>query len=118
MFNSDGFGQGDITIIPTACTAPYTDCPNWGTPDTPVTVKQTVSGLAVGTRYRLQFYAASEDSTVTNPQDTQWYQTGVAGLDITGYQRTYFTVTHASRYLTIDFVATASDTTIAFLNWG
>ena len=109
-FNSDGFSQSDFSPVP--------EGPEYGTTADPLKLSQTVTGLTVGHQYRLQFYRASEDSAVA-VADTQFGQTGVAGIEITGYHRTYFLVpAHSNAYVTLDFVATNVSTTISFLNWG
>lgn len=114
-FNSDGFAQSaTLTLIP------QQDIPGkgFGTPDTPVTISQTV-GLTLGVRYRLQFYVGSEGGSSAS---TKYTETGVAAVDITGYARTYFSVPHSvsltGRYLTLDFVAYSTNTIISFLSWG
>ena len=119
-FNADGVAQeAGLVLIPmyytSGATGPY------GSPTTPTSLAQTVSGLTVGNRYRLQFFVGSEHGKHT-PTDPGWgfSKAGVAAIEIEGYTRTYFEVlpyAAGARYMTLDFIATANPTTIAFLNW-
>lgn len=127
LFNSDGFGQDaslHIVELPTPCDQSqqtpedYAACLanfDYGIPidSKPVTIKQTVTGLTQGRNYRLQFGQSLE-----TPAGEDFAQPGVAGLQITGYNRTYFTVDQTISYRTIDFTATATTVDISFMNWG
>lgn len=74
--------------------------------DTPLAISQVVS-LTVGARYRLQWFASSEDASSPSPIPT-WSLPGIAAFEITGYNRTYFTVLHEAGYMTVDFFAKES----------
>lgn len=98
-------GQLDwATNPPTSYDADY------GALDEPVTLSQVVT-LEPGRTYRLSFLQGGEHGgdRVTD---------GLAGLDITGYDRTYFRIYHGGNRYMFEFTATQSDTTIAFMNWG
>lgn len=73
----------------------------YGTSDTPFSYAQTLA-LKVGARYRLQWWASSEDSSMPTPN---FGAAGISGLDITGYTRTYYTVLHTANYMAVDFIA-------------
>ena len=81
---------------------------NYGTIATPVVLSQNVT-LVVGTKYRLSFFQGAERGVNGD---------GLAALDITGFDRTYFRVyTNGHRYI-FEFTASASTTNIGFINWG
>lgn len=91
--------------------------PTWyGTYATPVNVSQTVGGLTVGQKYRLQFFCGGE----VVEGGPGFPEPGVAGLDISGYDRVFFVVPNAplAYYRTVDFLAKSTSHTISFLNWG
>ena len=87
----------------------------FGTNATPVTVTQTVTGLTVGQSYRLQFWQSSEDAAEANGRYTR---DGLSAVDITGFQRTFLVIPHDDQQYTLDFIATAANTTIGFMSWG
>ena len=79
----------------------------------PVSLEQNIS-TNPGQVYRMQFFVAGEGP---------YTQAGLAGFDLTGYQRLFFKVTWTStnnvgnRY-TVYFVAKNNTTNIKFLSWG
>jgi hypothetical protein len=104
-FDENGYGQGDLFFYPTAS--------GYGSYSKPVTVSQTVQGLEVGRRYRLQFFAGHEFAS------SPTLKAGVAAIDISGYSRTYIVVPGAyAQYRTVDFIARQPSTTISFMSWG
>ena len=106
VFDPNGYAQGIINIFPFE--GGYGDFAN------PVTLSQTVQGLTPGERYRLQFFQGPEKGNSTFPV------TGIAALEITGYERVYFYVQGeiGGYYRTLDFVALQTAHEVRFLNWG
>lgn len=80
----------------------------YGTATTPPALDQTIS-LVPGTKYRLHFSQSTEDFLTS---------VGIAALDITGYDRTFFRVTTGNAEYYLDFVATTAQTNIKFMSWG
>lgn len=115
IFDANGFGQSNTLQIYNKNSDPSTFGPADGSD--PVKISQIIS-LTPGVRYRLQFWQSSEDGDQDPLDDTPWSLVGTAALDITGYNRTYFTLPQPGGYRTIDFVATAASTTISFMSWG
>lgn len=145
VLNSDGVGL-DNPNNPIEFWTKYSDY--YGDNSTPVTITQTVSGLEVGQRYRLQFWQTSEAGF----QGTRWWSysptwevlfwdndppsnaivlnsypdPGIAALEMSGYGRIFFKVnvdtnpkpTLSGTRYTIDFVAKDADLDLSFLSWG
>jgi hypothetical protein len=81
----------------------------------PIALSQEVT-LVPGTTYRLSFFQGAEQgSPKTAGVSTE---DGLAGLDITGYDRTHFRVYHNGNRYILEFTAVAAKTTITFMNWG
>ena len=99
-YNSDGWTSSTYSL--TTRGAAY------GANNAPPTLSQTFPTV-VGTTYRLQFLQAYENYGSI---------AGIAALDITGFNRSYFKVPKSVTRYTVEFVASSSTTTIAFLSWG
>lgn len=65
----------------------------------------------IGTQYRLQFRQLAE-------QSPDQINAGFAALEISGYNRTYFSVQRNVRTVTIEFTAVQASTNITFRSWG
>jgi hypothetical protein len=81
----------------------------------PIAISQEVT-LVPGTTYRLSFFQGSEQGAPKTAGVST--EDGVAGLDITGYDRTHFRVYHNGNRYILEFTAVAAATTITFMNWG
>ena len=82
-----------------------------GDGDSPVKITQTIN-TTPGKTYRLQFVQLTEGGT------TVPLAPGAFGVEITGYGRSYLRVNEQGRRITLDFVATADQTELGFLQYG
>lgn len=80
----------------------------FGTPNAPPAIDQTIT-LVQGNKYRLHFSQSTENFK---------NYSGLAGIDITGYDRVFFEVTTGNKEYYLDFIATTSQTNIKFMSWG
>jgi hypothetical protein len=81
----------------------------------PIELSQEVT-LVPGTTYRLSFFQGAEQGAPKTAGVST--EDGLAGLDITEYDRTHFRVYHNGNRYILEFTAVAAATTIAFMNWG
>jgi hypothetical protein len=81
----------------------------------PIAISQEVT-LVPGTTYRLSFFQGAEQGAPKTAGVST--EDGIAGLDITGYDRTHFRVYHNGNRYILEFTAVAAATTISFMNWG
>lgn len=98
-FTTEGFSMASYTITPGG---------SYGSGSTPPSIDQDVS-LVAGERYRMYFHQSTENIL---------QYSGIAALDITGYQRIFFEVTTGNRGYMVEFTAVSSTTNIKFLSWG
>lgn len=108
--------------------------PEYG-PD-PITISQTVTGLAPGKIYRMSFFISGEWSNESFATSSSGIAAGdgIAGVDIEGYDRLYLAVpagfsaeppgaphifgTDEFHVYTLEFIANDTDMDISFMNWG
>ena len=114
-FDANGYGVSlDPKFYIYSAYNPQTLYASWLTP---VNITQVVTGLVVGRTYRLQFFQGGEG--VQDGPTNAFNGTGIAALDISGYDRVYFLVSGLSaQYRSIDFVAKSTSHVLSFLNWG
>ena len=99
LFNSEGFSTTAYTITPGG---------SYGSGSTPPAIDQNVT-LVAGETYRMYFHQSTENFLAFS---------GIAALDISGYQRVFFEVTPGNKGYMVEFTAVSSVTNIKFLNWG
>jgi hypothetical protein len=99
LFNSEGFSTTAYTITPGG---------SYGSGSTPPAIDQNVT-LVAGENYRMYFHQSTENFLAFS---------GIAALDISGYQRVFFEVTPGNKGYMVEFTAVSSVTNIKFLNWG
>ena len=99
LFNSEGFSTTAYTITPGG---------SYGSGSTPPAIDQNVT-LVAGENYRMYFHQSTESFLAFS---------GIAALDISGYQRVFFEVTPGNKGYMVEFTAVSSVTNIKFLSWG
>jgi hypothetical protein len=99
LFNSEGFSTTAYTITPGG---------SYGSGSTPPAIDQNVT-LVAGENYRMYFHQSTENFLAFS---------GIAALDISGYQRVFFEVTPGNKGYMVEFTAVSSVTNIKFLSWG
>jgi hypothetical protein len=99
LFNSEGFSTTAYTITPSG---------SYGSGSTPPAIDQNVT-LVAGENYRMYFHQSTESFLAFS---------GIAALDISGYQRVFFEVTPGNKGYMVEFTAVSNVTNIKFLSWG
>jgi len=99
LFNSEGFSTTAYTITPGG---------SYGSGSTPPAIDQNVT-LVAGENYRMYFHQSTESFLAFS---------GIAALDISGYQRVFFEVTPGNKGYMVEFTAVSNVTNIKFLSWG
>jgi hypothetical protein len=99
LFNSEGFSTTAYTITPGG---------SYGSGSAPPAIDQNVT-LVAGENYRMYFHQSTESFLAFS---------GIAALDISGYQRVFFEVTPGNKGYMVEFTAVSNVTNIKFLSWG
>ena len=75
-----------------------------------------MTGLKLGQRYRIQFFMGVEEGFHAQPYN-KLPGTGIAAIEITGYDRVWVQINSDGAYRALDFIAKAATTQVKFLSW-